>query len=368
MIGSPVRHSACVGGRFARVGRRSSQRLLRAALHPTLAVLVLLGLATGGCAGFGGEVESAPGTSTRSIEPSAVITSEEPPMVETPSDPEPPAEPIVVGLVPAPSIDLAQILTDSRAIDSLGARPVGGVAERKAAEHVVARLRDMGFEPVIEEFPVPGGTSRNVIVRIKGADPRTIVLGAHLDSKKGTPGANDDAVGCAILLDAARLLGTRPAFPTVELVFFGSEEYNDGTPKDHHRGSRFRVKQMSAGERARTAGMISVDVIGYGTRFHVRTMGVGPRTMSDFLLSEADRLDVRLTYNKDPGPTGWSDHEPYEKAGIPAAWLERLQDPAYHKAGDTTAHLQKEKVRESAQFVMDVVYDIGSGELAMLRP
>jgi Iap family predicted aminopeptidase len=289
-------------------------------------------------------------------------------VIETPSDPEPEAGPIVVGLVPAPHVDLGRILADSHAIDSLGARTVGSPAERKAAEYVAERLREMGYEPVVEEFPVPGGTSRNVIARAKGAVSRVIVLGAHLDSKKGSPGANDDAVGCAILLEAARLLAARPAFPAVELVFFGSEEYNDGKPKDHHRGSRFRVKSMSAEERAKTAGMISVDVIGYGTTFHVRTMGVGPPTMSDYLLAEADRLDVKLTYLKDPGPTGWSDHEPYEKAGIPAAWLERLSDPAYHKAGDVTAHLQREKVREAAQFTLDALYDMGAGELAMLRP
>jgi hypothetical protein len=368
MIGPPVTRCACFGGRPVRSGGRPGVAAGKAVSYTALVCIAVLALAFGGCTTPPAVGPSAGGEPPAVVEQTAVITPDEPPPVETPSDPEPEAEPIVVGLVPAPHVDLARILADSHAIDSRGARTVGSPAERKAAVYVAERLKEIGYEPVVEEFPVPGGTSRNVVVRAKGADARTIVLGAHLDSKKGSPGANDDAVGCAILLEAARLLASRPAFPTVELVFFGSEEYNDGKPRDHHRGSRFRVKQMSAAERAKTAGMISVDVIGYGNKFHVRTMGVGPRTMSDYLLAEADRLDVKLTYLKDPGPTGWSDHEPYEKAGIPAAWLERLQDPAYHKAGDVTSHLQKEKVREAAQFTLDVVYDMGAGELAMLRP
>jgi hypothetical protein len=368
MIGPLVSRLARLGGRPVRSGVRLGITTGPAVPRVALVCILILAPALGGCTAPLAGGPSAGGEPPAAIEPTVVVPPGEPPPAETPSDPEPEAEPIVVGLVPAPRADLARILDDSHEIDSLGARTVGSTAERKAAEHVAERLKQMGYEPVVEEFPVPGGKSRNVVVRAKGADSRTIVLGAHLDSKKGSPGANDDAVGCAILLEAARLLASRPAFPSVELVFFGSEEYNDGKPKDHHRGSRFRVKQMSAAERAKTAGMISVDVIGYGNKFHVRTMGVGPRTMSDYLLAEADRLDVKLTYLKDPGPTGWSDHEPYEKAGIPAAWLERLQDPAYHKAGDVTSHLQKEKVREAAQFTLDVVYDMGAGELAMLRP
>jgi hypothetical protein len=113
--------------------------------------------------------------------------------------------------------------------------------------------------------------------------------------------------------------------------------------------------------------MISVDVVGYGSKLHARTMGVGPRAMSDLLLAEGKRLGVKITYLKDPGKTGWSDHEPYEKAGIPAVWLERLQDPQYHKKGDTTDHLQREPLRESGQFVLDVLRGLDKAKLDALR-
>lgn len=101
--------------------------------------------------------------------------------------------------------------------------------------------------------------------------------------------------------------------------------------------------------------MVSLDVVGYGPHLYTRTMGIGPMTMSDYLLRTASRIGVKLSYSKDPGPTGWSDHEPFEKAGIPAVWLERLQDPQYHKAGDTTDHLQPSALKESGRLILAAV-------------
>jgi aminopeptidase YwaD len=239
------------------------------------------------------------------------------------------------------------VRADTLAIERFGPRPVGSAAEHKAADYVAGRLRSMGYEVSIQEFPVPGGTSRNVIARARGEDPRLLVLGAHTDSKSMTPGANDDAAGCAIVLELARIFADEKPPVSLEFTFFASEEYNDGAPRDHHRGSRYRVAHLSDAQRARIIGMISIDVVGYGENLYTRTMGVGTRSMSSYLLRVAKHTGVDLEYLRDPGPTGWSDHEPYEKAGIPAVWLERLQDPKYHTPGDTTAHLQTAALRKS---------------------
>jgi len=321
-------------------------------------VATALLLAAPGCTG--GRVAVTP------VQRPAVVVGPPPSAQPTvPVSVEPTEEPL-----PPPGeepLDLQRVLTDTEDILAYGVRPVGSSAERKATEHMARRLREMGYAVRVEQFPVPGGTSRNLVVRSAGKDSRTIALGAHIDSKRTTPGANDDASGCAILLEVARQLAAKPSYASVDLIFFGGEEYNDGSPRDHHRGSRFRVKQMSSAERKRTVGMISVDVVAYGSKLHARTMGVGPRTMSDLLLKEGKRLGVKITYLKDPGKTGWSDHEPYEKAGIPAVWLERLQDPAYHKKGDTTDHLQREPLRESGQFVLDVLRGLDEAKLDALR-
>lgn len=304
--------------------------------------------------------------------PAPPATVAEPLVVEA-TIPPPPSRPATVA--PAPAADPAplkasakRMLADSAAIEEFGIRPPGSKEEAGAAAYVADRMRQMGYEVSIEKFKTPDGTSRNVISRLQGADPRRLVLGAHLDSLWSTPGANDDAAGCAVLLEIARITAEEGSPVSIEFVFFGSEEYNKKPPKDHHRGSRYRVSKMSKAERRETVGMISVDVVAWGPRLYSRTMGIGPKTMSDYLLERADDLDIKMSYLQDPGPTGWSDHEPYEKAGIPAAWIERLQDPQYHKAGDTTAHLQSSALAESARLVLSAVRHMDSSVIDRIRP
>jgi Iap family predicted aminopeptidase len=272
---------------------------------------------------------------------------------------------------PAPvaplTFSVKRVLADSRAIEAFGVRVGGSSAEREAADYVAGRLRSMGYDVTVQKFPAPAGTSRNVIARVIGDDPRVLVLSGHLDTRSTTPGANDDAVGSAIVLEIARILASERPPTSVEFTLFGSEEYNDGASRDHHRGSRYRVAHLTKTQRANTLGMLSVDVVGYGPHLYTRTMGVGPRGMSDYLLRIAEETGLKLSYLKDPGPTGWSDHEPYEKAGIPAVWLERLQDPQYHKPGDTTAHLQSSALREAGWLVLSAIRRLSASDIRRLE-
>lgn len=269
--------------------------------------------------------------------------------------------------VELPGFDVNRALTTVRDLEGFGPRGGGSPAEAKAATYLRDRLAQLGLDARIEEFPLPNGTtSRNVVARIAGSTDTLFVLGAHMDTKPPSPGANDNASGCGALLEIARLLVADPPLPTVEVVFFGSEETSGGDPNGHHYGSRYRVSQMPAAERAKTAGMISIDMIGYGPGFHSRTMGRGSQMLSDMLLARAKATGVRMTYLKDPGASGWSDHEAYELAGIPAAWIEWRDDPVYHTAGDTSAHLSSAKVKTAGQLVLEFVRGLDTGALGEL--
>lgn len=263
--------------------------------------------------------------------------------------------------------DAKNALRDIRALAGFGVRQEGSIAEKTGARYVAAQLTSLGYSPRLETFALPNGkTSQNVIAVAKGSSDRTIVLGAHVDSKPPSPGANDNASGCAALLEIARILSVNPATATVTFVWFGSEEMMDSNSSHHHFGSRFHVAHMSHAEKQATVGMISVDMIGYGSEFVSRTMGRGPQSMSDLLISRGKSLGLPAHYLVDQGSTGQSDHEAFEFAGIPVSWVEWRTDPVYHTAGDTSTHVNSTLVRRAGQFILDFVSGLSATDLERL--
>ncbi len=278
-----------------------------------------------------------------------------------------PAHPRQATPIELPEFDVGRTLDTVRDLEAFGPRGGGSAAEADAATYLRDRLVAAGMDALVEEFALPNGTiSRNVVARIPGSVDAVLVLGAHMDTKPPSPGANDNASGCGALLEIARLLAADPPLPTIEVVFFGSEEVIGGDPNAHHFGSRYRVSQMTEAERKTVAGMISIDMIGYGPAFHSRTMGRGPMVLSDMLLSRADAMGIRMTYRRDPGASGWSDHEAYELAGVPVAWLEWRDDPVYHTADDTSAHLSSTKIEAAGSLVLEFVRGLDAESLREL--
>ena len=70
------------------------------------------------------------------------------------------------------------------------------------------------------------GKSQNVIAELPGTDnnPFCIYIGGHMDSVAGSPGADDNAVGCAIAVELARILSKKKHRHTIKFIAFGAEE------------------------------------------------------------------------------------------------------------------------------------------------
>jgi aminopeptidase YwaD len=166
----------------------------------------------------------------------------------------------------------------------------------------------------------------------------------------------------------ARDLKRAETQPTVRFVFFGGEEMSDKNPDHHHYGSRAYVRSLSRSQRSRIAGMVSVDMVGYGSVFNVRSMKVGPRTVVKSLQLSASRQKLKMPFLADPSRFGWSDHEPFERASIPAAWLEWRNDTTCHTRKDTPSHVNGKRLATSGAFVSKWVSQMSAAELTSLRP
>jgi aminopeptidase YwaD len=155
--------------------------------------------------------------------------------------------------------------------------------------------------------------------------------------------------------------------PTIVFVLFGNEEMIDTNTDHHHYGSRAYVQQMTAADRVNAVAMVSLDMVGYGDTFNIRTMGQGPRRLRDMLQSYARATGVSLTYLKDPSSFGYSDHEPFESAGYPAVWLEWREDPLYHTAGDTFEHCSAARIQRAGALVLGFVAALSPSDLEDLQ-
>jgi carboxypeptidase Q len=83
------------------------------------------------------------------------------------------------------------------------------------------------FNIVNRVYP-EGKTSYNAIAEIPGADKadEVIMLGGHLDSWHAATGATDNAIGCAIMMEAARILKALEVNPrrTIRVALWSGEE------------------------------------------------------------------------------------------------------------------------------------------------
>jgi len=222
--------------------------------------------------------------------------------------------------------DAQRAFHDLRAQVRIGPRSAGSAGSRQEVRLIVRRLREAGVPKVRVQSP-----HRNVVGRIPGEVPGTVVVGAHHDTKDDIPGfvgANDGASGVAVLLELARALPQRLRGPSIELTFFDAEEARGDRPFDLD-GARGSSQFVRYARRGGLQGSPALDEI---------------RAMVLFDLVGDCNLEIPREENSDPGlyrlfsdaaqeaPAGPSpfvgraapvldDHNPFEHAGIPAVDL-----------------------------------------------
>lgn len=316
-------------------------------------------------------------TTTTTANPATISTSTPPPPATAPSGVStstPPPTPSIASTTTEPLPVLPLDFDTNLAMShiqmlagEIGVRKAGDDNEQTAALYAANYLESLGYAVEITEVLLPdGGISRNVQAVKTGTSPLTILIGAHLDSKPPSPGANDDASGVAVVLELARDFHDADVTAGLAFVLFGAEEFIDADP-DHSRfGSRQFVQDMTDEERADLVGMISVDMIAYGEEILVRNMGRSSPLLGDMLLTYAEDLGLPVRYSLDEASTGCSDHEAFEAAGYPVAWLECYEDPHYHTEGDTYEHCDPDLVRQTGEMLRGFLLGLTEADLWML--
>jgi hypothetical protein len=185
-----------------------------------------------------------------------------------------------------------------------------------------------GLDVMLEPFQYGGDTYYNVVATMTGTihPDQEIILGAHFDSVNN-PGADDNASGTALVLEAARILSQYDSAYTIRFIAFDREEQGL-IGSSHYVSDHFGddiLGMVAADMIAYNTGANSVDVAGGADSLELKT------ALVNAVAEYGDGLGSAPT-----GPSGSSDHAPFEEAGYPAClFIEDWGNPNYHQQNDS---------------------------------
>ena len=232
---------------------------------------------------------------------------------------------------------------------------------------------ELEFNIVNRSYP-EGRTSYNVIGEIPGTDKadEVVMLGGHLDSWHAATGATDNAVGCTIMLEAARILHTLGLRPrrTIRVALWSGEEQGLLGSKAYVK-EHFGTFEQPKPEYFKFNGYFNIDS---GTG-RIRGANVfGPPETATVLrqaLAPFEDLGVLGAVATTSRRTGGTDSTSFNEAGLPGIGLG--QDPieygthTWHTNLDTYERIVESDVRSAAIVVAAAVYHLAMREEMLPR-
>ncbi len=243
----------------------------------------------------------------------------------------------------------------------------------------VERLLDDGedvkmqFNVVNRTYP-EGKTSYNAIAEIPGTDKadEVVMLGGHLDSWHSATGATDNAIGCSIMMEAARLIETLGLKPrrTVRVALWSGEE-------EGLLGSLAYVKQHFGTAEDPKPEWFKLDAylnVDTGTG---RLRGAGvfgpPETAAALRAVFALFTDwgVGGVSSTNSRATGGTDSTSFNNAGLPGIGMS--QDPieyntlTHHTNLDTYERIIPDDVQKAAAIIAAAVWNVANQDAMLPR-
>jgi len=223
---------------------------------------------------------------------------------------------------------------------------------------------ELEFNIVNRLYP-EGRTAYNAIAEIEGSDKNdeVVMLGGHLDSWQAATGATDNAIGCAVMLEAVRILKALNVQPrrTIRVALWSGEEQG-------LLGSRAYVRQQFGTFEepkppfSKLSAYLNID---NGTG-RVRGADVfGPPEAATVIrnaLKPFSDLGVAGAIAINSRAIGGTDSTAFNNAGLPG--INFRQDPieydthTHHTNLDTYERVVEDDVKSSAAVVAAVLYEL----------
>lgn len=278
--------------------------------------------------------------------------------------------------------------------DNLEGRQTGTESEKKAAEYLAERFKELGleekgtngyfqdftFKPKTDphsevQFDVNESdstvTARNVVGFLDNNASQTVVIGAHFDhlgyggdgslykgEKAIHNGADDNASGVAVMLNlASKLKETNKGNNYLFLAFSGEEM--------GLLGSNYFVKNPTL-EKETMNYMLNMDMVGrLKADSTLAVYGVGTSPFFKQVINSSNTSFKVIEKESGVGP---SDHTSFYLDDIPVLHFFTGQHEDYHKPGDDSEKLNYGGMEAISTYIFDIITDLDdNGELAFRK-
>ncbi len=274
-----------------------------------------------------------------------------------------------------------RILETVRALEGLRDGSYHYDALNERAEYIEREFASAGFTAQRDEFVFNGRSYCNIMATAFGMESKEdwVLIGAHYDAVTDSPGADDNASGVAVMLEAARSLGPRRG---LKFVAFTLEE-----PQPHTIhfliGSKHFVNRMKSMGQSYRAVLIleSVGYISHEPESQLLPPLVKAPHVGDFIAvvgnKKAGRImtgfretaeryvpELKVVTYRAPArgfllpETRFSDHAPFWDAGYPAVMITdtaMFRNPNYHTPSDTSETLSPDFMAQVAEALIHTV-------------
>lgn len=141
--------------------------------------------------------------------------------------------------VPATHFSAERAMTDL-AVIAKEPHAAGSDAQQRVREYIVAQVDTLGLSSEIQA----SGQFSNILVRIRGTDSTgTVLVTGHYDSHPPAPGAGDDGISVAVMVESIRVVHANPRLRNDVLFLF-----TDGEESGWMGASAFSQKYSGAAQ------------------------------------------------------------------------------------------------------------------------
>ncbi|AEV98794.1 peptidase M28 [Niastella koreensis] len=215
----------------------------------------------------------------------------------------------------------------------------------------------------------------NVLAEIPGTDPtlksEVVMMGGHLDSWHAATGATDNAAGCAVMMEAVRILKALNVQPrrTIRIALWSGEEeglFGSRNYVKNHFADPAKMELMP--EHSTISAYYNLDNGSGKIRGVYLQQNQQVRPIFNSWLAPFNDMGAKtLTIDN----TGGTDHLSFDAVGIPG--FQFIQDKleydtrTHHTNMDTYDHLVADDLKQAAIIVASFVYNTAQRDAKIPR-